>query len=451
MSFNTVHGEPETLERLLAMIRKELSQDPLNTPDQVTNRVAYLATAANYLTRYLGKTRDRIEIGEIAGIDDDFKQYLKGLNLAKGNVVSIVSAFRALLHLASDFGWSPQLLAVDYEWERGRQALYGFPGGPSIVKDALARKISVSNYSEKHPDDWVKRTIAEGRAYTYVRWAQLAFCRVLRSSGLGKLFSRLDLRPRSNHSVRLRLDTMPSSLREEIEAIIERMRDEVKRGVIRMKSVESTVAARFEKFCGYGVYVKSMEPPAQLRSLLTSKYINEYAIWLNDTAKCQRQTISHRLGILSNAHCLYPELATLVRGLFRNAVNQIPKDKESSRKRRRRAREVHHRALARIVEEMHRERANRTDLTPEAQAWFCHDELLMQLLTWYPWYTSCLCTCRFTGSSLNHFKHQLPVDGRPFALTPEARAQHDADPCVEFWQFSFSGEETPNRLPASGL
>lgn len=452
MSSNTTPRDPQTLERLLATIRSEMSKDSHKTSRQVRNSVNRLSNVVNHIARYLHKHKRLILITEIIEIDEEFRRYLKECNFSEARVIALISGYRALCREARNCGWLPQIPALEEEWDRVRRALKGVDGGPSIVKDAIARKIPMSEYSEKNLDDWCNQIIERGLSYTYVREVKLGFFRGLRRSGLGPLFAGLVLPASRTSPIRLRSGMMPSTLRNEIDLIVEGMRKDANRGSIQASKLrESTVVGVFEDFCGFGVYEKGMQPPIQFRPLLTESYINGFTLWLKSTAKCQRQTISAKLKVLSNVGRLYPELDKTIHSLLRHALTQIPKDKKSLLKKKKRAREVPHWKLEKIVQEMHNERLTSVDLSAEAQAWLCHDELLMQLLTWYPWPSSCICACRFKGQSPNLFKDSIPTGGRPFAMTLGAQAQFDEDPNTQFWQFSFSAEETLNRLPASGL
>lgn len=451
MFVSSIANEPETLERLLSEIRQAYSHDPMVTPMLARHRLAHLITTANLLARFVGKSRREIEIGKIVGIEQDFRQFLVRRNRRRQDISDRLGALRTLMRSARKLGWSPQLFALENQWEAVRQALKGISWGVSIVEDAIARKIPVAEYSNKNLNDWGTKIVAEGRSYNDIRKAQSEFRRVLRESGLGVLFSHFEIPTHKEPSARLHLDSMPPTLKTEIENIREGMRERARRGEIHINSFDSKIIPRFEEFCGYAVYERGIEPPASLRSLLTSDLINEYTIWIKTVTDCKRDAVSKRLRVLSNARYLYPESSKLIQDLFRKALNQIEKDKKSDRKFKRRKHEVHHWKLERIVDEMHRERVERSDLAPVAQAWRCHDELLMQLLTWYPWYPSCVCNCRFTGPKPNLFKSPILDDGQPFALTAEARARLEVDPAAEFWQFSFSAEETPNRLSARGL
>jgi hypothetical protein len=443
------HTDQETIDRLLALIQEELSRNPQHTQEYITNRMRCLAGAVNHVVSFLGKPRERIKISDIAGIDDDFVLYLKTRHFTTKSVKTLVCRLHTLRSSARKIGWSPQLFALAEEWEPVLRAIRCVPGGTLIVKDAIARGISIAAYSERDLDNWQKATLAKGREYAYARNTISRFRRALRESDVGKRFPRLDLRNDKKSGFRLMAEQMPLSLRREIEEILKLMRADAMSGKIRMKnSTEANVHECFEKFCGYAVNVKHMPTPAKLRPLLKKTYINEFAIWLNETAKYPRPAITKIIGTVSNARRLYP---SLTHSLFQNALSPLPDEAKSDRKERRRAGEISHSRLERVEKELARKCTESGDLTPEEKAWLCHDELLMKMMTWYPWYPQCVRNCRFSGHSPNLFKGTIPEDGRPFALTPEARALYDANRNELFWQFSFSADETPNRHPASGL
>lgn len=441
MSLKNSQAEPQTLERLLARMRKDSHLK--------AKRIDDLATAANSVARYLGMRRDRIRIRRIVGIGRKFRQYLESSGVKKERVTTMMGHFRALLVAARDLGWSPQLFALEREWEPVRQALHGVSGGPAIVKDALARGIPVSRYSNLDLEEWAKRTIEQKRSYAYVRGAQSRFRKVLRHKNLGNRFPQFDLRMLRNDSIRLPVDEMPSSLRSEINAIVEWLSK--RETPPRRNSWKSQILRYLEQFCGYAMLVEKMDPPTRFSSLLTSRYINNYVRWLRETAKCKKSTMVHKLHPVSLALRYYPAFADLDRNLCREALMTIPKDKRSDVVFKQREYLVHQSLLEKIVKELHQERHTRSDLNTKTKARLCHDELLMLFLTWYPWYPGCLRTCRFTGSSPNLFEGPIPCDVTPFALTAKVRKSVKANPNSKFWQFSFSAEETPNGYPAWGL
>jgi hypothetical protein len=458
MSSQPNQQQPETLDRLLERIRWALAQDPHYTKKRLADCMYELASVANHLAGWRGKTRATTEVGEITGSQGEFKLYLERRRLAPNTVQIKLSGRNLLLRYARKFGMAPGSFALEDEWKPIQVAVEGHCGVPSLIKDALERRIPTNRYSDDDLADWGKRALTRRRTWDYVQKVQTQFRLVLRRTGLCKQFPRLRVEVKKNPSIRLPLDRMPAKFRGEIDASLAWMRKEAKREVLRMNATtERSVVWYFEEFVGFYVNVwkrrlspKRRLPPKQFSYLLTQEYIEAYVKWIKETARCKKPAIRHRLAPIDIALRFYPKFAALDGGLCRRALKPLVKEPESAATIRRRKREIHHDRLVEITEALQQKRAASDGVSPVERAWLCHDELLMLFLTWYPWYSRCLCRCRFRGPHPNLFKGPI-LDDQLLALTPSALEQRKADPAAEFWQFSFSAVETPYSNPVHGL
>ena len=450
-------GEPpEMLDQLMRLIYSDLARDTKRTSAQAKHHRQYLDSAANLICRFLvhshrcpgfkngrrldiAEVRRHVRLNQLVGTELPFAKYLRRRRKSLNSISVLAAGRRCLLQYGRKYGWSHPSFAFEDEWAPVLLAVTGRKGCPSMVKEAIARKRHICDYSQADQDLW-----AEGRSADYVAQAQGDFRAVIRNnSDLKKQFRSLDSTVRKQPPYRLPRRFMRKTLRRELETLFAERRAEAKRGGVELG--ESTEVARlraFEELCGFAINVLHIAPLVCLKQVLTRRVIRRFALFLRKDRHCTRGHIACRLSAISIVLRQHPRYWKEGYRWILHILKSVSKDAKSVVEDHREQRLMRYEDVLVMVRKLRHDRLTKKFESEEERGWFIHDSLCFLLLALAVWQPYMVRTCRFGVQGANLFEDRVSRIDMPLDIPPSAKKSAKGK---KLWQYKFEAVQTQLR------
>jgi integrase len=440
-SFSTISPpKPQTLQDLLDTLKPEGSS-------------GMLQSTTVHISNCLNKPPSDITFEELAVVKSRLKNFLRDRRYKRNTVRTYLNFLRLLVTKAKDLGWSQPCPEVEDAWQKVLPTFSKVPGARVVIRFALQKRITPSQFSDEVLDGWGRESVTQGRTIYHVNHTKSSFRKHVFNSGLDKEFPRLSLRL-EKPKYGIPFSELPDQLRTEIGDLIKWKTDafsvgrpaKLKHRLVTAKALKELLC----RICGYARNDKDHEI-ACLTDLMSRNIIEGFVGWCINERKVKSKTLTPQLGMIGSVLKTYPPFEGHCCDWLPKLVSQLEPDQEAPAKERKDSKWVDYDELAQIPDKIRRDaEKDSSDLKRISLA--VRNQLILKWLTTLPWRKQNLITFRFgkRADGANLFKEEISASA-PMRKPKWVEDVIRANPNEEIWQFYFRPEETKTGQSVHGV
>jgi hypothetical protein len=408
-----------------------------------------LRTTSALLTAYLARPATEITLDSVNDTRNAFRPFLEDRKYAVNSIRTYVNHVRILINSAKERGWIPSA-RVPAEWH-------------AVLALASERRcVELANYfarTRKTPgevsiedvDHWVDMRVQTGRSSEHSKSKSTWFWRLLRDCGCTEQHPACLVREK-NYGVPLQ--QFPQGLKTEVMELLRWKRADYSAN--RPKDGQHTEATSTNLrhviggLFGFAVNVRTESSITNLPQLMQKKIVTEFVEWSVNVRKVKGYGLLNSLRLLFAALRQHPAYSFVDFSWSKPLMDGIPMEPKSELKKRKASKCLEYAVVELIPGRISAQRPTAAKKGIYHVALLAMEELLMKWLITLPWRQRNIRQCRVGGPTPNLFKGKIS----PFSDIDKpnwVKEQEQNNPEAEFWQFSFSPEETKTGIDVHAL
>ncbi|MGE5110562.1 MAG: tyrosine-type recombinase/integrase [Acidobacteriaceae bacterium] len=431
-----------TLADLLRRIEWETQDKP----------IAMFKSTANRLADFFDKSVEQIPIEVLSSSQESFREHLRMRRFKPNTIRSYVNYGRIMLQIAVKMGWSPTESPLEKEWSSVLLHIPKRIGAPKLARFAVEHGISPSMMSDTVLEQYAESVVRGGRSFNHINASLSRFRRSVTTSELASRFPLFLPRPEPKPQYSIRTRAMPSTLQEEVHALLRWKQAPYAPGRPRRSKLRGISAEhlRYTIECLYGFVttVRNQSLAGQnLTQLATEENVNAFVEWSLNERMVKHTPFMTRLAMLCAAMKRCPSYKAYNFDWFTTLLRDIPLDPDSVVVERKARKYLPYDEVAEIPERILCDKIQSGKRGPVEVALLYRDALLLKWLATLPWRQRNLRECRIGE---NIYKGGI----LPYVYVAQPNWVSDElarNPAAEFWQFAFRDIQTKTNHAVRGF
>jgi integrase len=425
---------------------------------QDDKQIAMLRTTAGHIASFLNVAIEKLAIDALVNVIPEFRTYLKQKRYKRNAANSYCNYANMLLRKAKELGWAPSDPEIPPEWNPIVSAVLSLKGASGIIKYAIRRGKTPSNFTDDDLNSWARMMLADDKCYEYIERLPNDFRRVLLKAGLSEKLPGIFINWKSVPPYFVPLRMFPLELRSEVMALLKwkqapyvKTQRKKRLRPVSARNLESAITRLYGFLINIQPQLQEASPtkdPSTMRTLLdlvTFESISAFSDWWLNVRERKGRSLVVKLGPICAALKEHPSYKGSDFAWFDDLIRGIPYESESAQRERKERKYLPYETVVEIPGRIREKRKDAAKLGPVAAAFNVHDELLMQWLVILPWRQRNLRECRIGIKSERANLFNAEIEQWDSVAKPKwVEEKLRVNPREKFWQYHFREDETKN-------